>query len=107
MIKNNQQVRAYLESAVALWRVGEPDDIAAAVASLLSEANHWIIWQRIEISGGQSLWVGRTCARCNDLTGKTALITGSWRGLGKAIALREGRALNRMSDRCNFDSSTT
>ncbi|MEV7395402.1 SDR family oxidoreductase [Streptomyces sp. NPDC091215] len=55
MMKNNEKVRAYLESAVALGRVGEPDDIAAAVTALLSDANHWITGQRIEISGGQSL----------------------------------------------------
>jgi NAD(P)-dependent dehydrogenase (short-subunit alcohol dehydrogenase family) len=35
--------------------VGEPDDIAAAVAALLSDANQWVTAQRIEISGGQSL----------------------------------------------------
>jgi NAD(P)-dependent dehydrogenase (short-subunit alcohol dehydrogenase family) len=38
-----------------MGRVGEPDDIAAAVAGLLSDANHWVTGQRIEISGGQSL----------------------------------------------------
>jgi NAD(P)-dependent dehydrogenase (short-subunit alcohol dehydrogenase family) len=55
MMKTNEKVRAYLEANVALGRVGEPDDIAAAVASLLSDANGWITGQRIEISGGQSL----------------------------------------------------
>jgi len=52
---HDEQVRAYLISQVAMGRVGEPDDIATAVASLLSDANHWITGQRIEISGGQTL----------------------------------------------------
>jgi NAD(P)-dependent dehydrogenase (short-subunit alcohol dehydrogenase family) len=52
---HDEQVRAYLTSQVAMGRVGEPDDIAAAVAGLLSDANHWVTGQRIEISGGQSL----------------------------------------------------
>jgi NAD(P)-dependent dehydrogenase (short-subunit alcohol dehydrogenase family) len=52
---HDEQVRAYLVSQVAMGRVGEPDDIAAAVASLLSDANGWVTGQRIEVSGGQSL----------------------------------------------------
>ena len=52
---HDEQVRGYLASQVALGRVGEPDDIAAAVASLLSDATGWVTGQRIEISGGQSL----------------------------------------------------
>jgi NAD(P)-dependent dehydrogenase (short-subunit alcohol dehydrogenase family) len=52
---HDEQIRAYLTAQVAMGRVGEPDDIAAAVAGLLSDANHWITGQRIEISGGQSL----------------------------------------------------
>jgi len=52
---HDEQVRAYLTSQVAMGRVGETDDIAAAVAALLSDANHWVTGQRIEISGGQSL----------------------------------------------------
>lgn len=52
---HDEQVHAYLVSQVAMGRVGEPDDIATAVASLLSDDNHWITGQRIEISGGQTL----------------------------------------------------
>ncbi|MFK4103749.1 SDR family NAD(P)-dependent oxidoreductase [Streptomyces sp. NPDC019531] len=52
---HNEQVRAYLTSQVALGRVGEPDDIGAALAALLSDANRWVTAQRVEISGGQSL----------------------------------------------------
>jgi NAD(P)-dependent dehydrogenase (short-subunit alcohol dehydrogenase family) len=52
---HDEQVRGYLVSQIAMGRVGEPDDIAAAVASLLSDANGWVTGQRVEVSGGQSL----------------------------------------------------
>lgn len=39
----------------ALGRVGLPDDIGPAVASLLSPDNRWITAQRIEVSGGQNI----------------------------------------------------
>ena len=39
----------------ALGRVGVPDDIGPAVASLLGADNRWITAQRIEVSGGQSI----------------------------------------------------
>ena len=52
---HDEQVRGYLVSQVAMGRVGEPDDVAAAVAGLLSDANGWVTGQRIEVSGGQSL----------------------------------------------------
>lgn len=47
----NQQVAA----AIALGRVGQADDIGAAVAALLSDGGRWINGQRIEVSGGQNL----------------------------------------------------
>ncbi|CAH1212733.1 3-oxoacyl-[acyl-carrier-protein] reductase FabG [Paenibacillus plantiphilus] len=40
---------------VALGRVGVPDDIGPAVASLLGPDNRWVNAQRIEISGGQNI----------------------------------------------------
>jgi NAD(P)-dependent dehydrogenase (short-subunit alcohol dehydrogenase family) len=39
----------------ALGRVGVPDDIGPAIASLLGPDNRWITAQRIEISGGQNI----------------------------------------------------
>ncbi|WP_343313572.1 SDR family oxidoreductase [Brucella sp. BE17] len=39
----------------ALGRVGLPDDIGPAVASLLGAGNRWVNAQRIEISGGQNI----------------------------------------------------
>ncbi|MER5756197.1 hypothetical protein [Streptomyces sp. NPDC002088] len=49
---HDEQVRAYLTSQVALGRGDEPDDIGAALAALLSDANRWVTAQRVEISGG-------------------------------------------------------
>jgi NAD(P)-dependent dehydrogenase (short-subunit alcohol dehydrogenase family) len=49
---------AYNEAFAAmttLGRVGRPDDIGPAVASLLGSDNRWITAQRIEISGGQNI----------------------------------------------------
>jgi NAD(P)-dependent dehydrogenase (short-subunit alcohol dehydrogenase family) len=42
-------------SIIALGRVGLPDDIGPAVASLLSPDNRWVTAQRIEGSGGQNI----------------------------------------------------
>jgi NAD(P)-dependent dehydrogenase (short-subunit alcohol dehydrogenase family) len=54
-VRDNPELNKLLASQTALGRVGEPDDIGGAIASLLSEDNHWITGQRIEVSGGQSL----------------------------------------------------
>lgn len=40
---------------IALGRVGLPDDIGPAVASLLSPDNNWVTAQRVEVSGGQNI----------------------------------------------------
>jgi NAD(P)-dependent dehydrogenase (short-subunit alcohol dehydrogenase family) len=42
-------------SMTALGRVGLPDDIGPAVASLLRADNRWVTAQRIEVSGGQNI----------------------------------------------------
>lgn len=42
-------------SVTALGRYGEADDIGPAIAALLSDGNHWVTGQRIEVSGGQNL----------------------------------------------------
>jgi NAD(P)-dependent dehydrogenase (short-subunit alcohol dehydrogenase family) len=54
-VRDNQQINDFLASQTALGRVGVPDDIGGAIASLLSEDNRWVNAQRIEISGGQSI----------------------------------------------------
>lgn len=52
MVRDNAQMNAGIASQTALRRVGLPDDIGGAVAALLSEGNHWVNAQRIEVSGG-------------------------------------------------------
>ena len=51
-VRDNQQINAMIASQTALGRVGLPDDIGAAISSLLAPGNHWINAQRIEVSGG-------------------------------------------------------
>jgi len=51
-VRDNKEVNAFIASVTALGRVGLPDDIGPAIASLLSDDNRWINAQRIEISGG-------------------------------------------------------
>ena len=54
-VRDNPEVNQYFASQTALGRVGLPDDIGGAIASLLSEDNRWVNAQRIEVSGGQSI----------------------------------------------------
>jgi NAD(P)-dependent dehydrogenase (short-subunit alcohol dehydrogenase family) len=55
LIRDNEQVRAQLGSQAALGRVGEAEDIGAAVAALVAEGTGWITGQRVEASGGTRL----------------------------------------------------
>ncbi|WP_193200283.1 SDR family NAD(P)-dependent oxidoreductase [Nostoc sp. MG11] len=54
-VRDNPDINQFLASQTALGRVGLPDDIGGAIASLLSEDNKWVNAQRIEVSGGQSI----------------------------------------------------
>jgi NAD(P)-dependent dehydrogenase (short-subunit alcohol dehydrogenase family) len=54
-VRDNETVNAHVASITALGRVGLPEDIGPAIASLLSEDNRWINAQRIEASGGMML----------------------------------------------------
>jgi NAD(P)-dependent dehydrogenase (short-subunit alcohol dehydrogenase family) len=54
-VRDNAQLNAMIASQTALGRVGLPDDIGGAIASLLSPGTAWINAQRIEVSGGQSI----------------------------------------------------
>jgi NAD(P)-dependent dehydrogenase (short-subunit alcohol dehydrogenase family) len=51
-VRDNADVNAFIAAQTALGRVGLPDDIGGAVASLLSTDSRWINGQRIEVSGG-------------------------------------------------------
>ncbi len=52
LVRDNKQINDIIASSTALGRVGLPDDIGGAVASLLSDDSGWINGQRIEVSGG-------------------------------------------------------
>jgi NAD(P)-dependent dehydrogenase (short-subunit alcohol dehydrogenase family) len=55
VVRDNAQVNAQLAGQTALGRVGLPDDIGGAVATLLDPDSGWINGQRIEVSGGMVL----------------------------------------------------
>jgi NAD(P)-dependent dehydrogenase (short-subunit alcohol dehydrogenase family) len=55
VVRDNPQVNQMIASMTALGRVGLPDDIGAAVATLLQHGAHWITGQRLEASGGTLL----------------------------------------------------
>ncbi len=44
-----------LAARTALGRLGEPDDIGAMIATLVSDESRWVTAQNIEISGGFNL----------------------------------------------------
>ena len=56
-VRDNAQMNAYIASQTALGRVGLPDDIGGAIASLLSAGSGWINAQRIEVSGGRRQYI--------------------------------------------------
>lgn len=55
VVRDNADVNRHIASTIPLGRVGEADDVGAAVAMLLSDAGRWINGQRIEVSGGQNV----------------------------------------------------
>jgi NAD(P)-dependent dehydrogenase (short-subunit alcohol dehydrogenase family) len=54
-VRDNAQINQHVAAATALGRVGLPDDIGGAIASLLSDGSRWVNAQRIEVSGGMML----------------------------------------------------
>ena len=54
-VRDNPEMNKMIASQTALGRVGVPEDIGNAIASLLSEDNKWVDAQTIEVSGGQSI----------------------------------------------------
>lgn len=49
------QLQKNVASETALGRMGQPEDIAGVIASLLSPDTRWITGQRIEVTGGYRL----------------------------------------------------
>ncbi|TAK80822.1 MAG: SDR family oxidoreductase [Aquabacterium sp.] len=54
-VRDNVGLNRMVASQTALGRVGLPDDIGDAIASLLRPGTRWINGQRIEVSGGMFL----------------------------------------------------
>lgn len=54
-VRDNASMNAMLATNTALGRVGLPDDIGGAIATLLADGSNWITGQRIEASGGMFL----------------------------------------------------
>ena len=54
-VRDNSDVNSYVAGNTALGRVGQPDDIGAAIALLLAPGSQWINGQRVEASGGMFL----------------------------------------------------
>ena len=52
IVRDNPEMNQRVKEGTLLGRVGLPDDIGAMITSLLSEDNHWVNAQRIEVSGG-------------------------------------------------------
>ena len=55
VVRDNPQVHAFVATNTALGRVGQPDDIGAAVAALLSGSLGWVNGVTVEASGGMFL----------------------------------------------------
>ncbi|KMN82135.1 short-chain dehydrogenase [Chromobacterium sp. LK11] len=55
LVRDNEQVNAHIAAQTALGRVGRPDDIGGAIATLLSDGAAWVNGQRVEASGGMFL----------------------------------------------------
>lgn len=55
VVRDNPEVNKVVANMTALGRPGLPEDIGQMIASLLTDANHWVNAQRIEVSGGMRL----------------------------------------------------
>lgn len=54
-VRDNPDLNRQVAAMTALGRAGQPDDVGGMIASLLSDSNHWVTGQRIEVSGGMAI----------------------------------------------------
>jgi len=52
VVRDNDEVNAFITSQTAMGRVGVTDDIGPMIANLLADENRWMTGQRLEVSGG-------------------------------------------------------
>ncbi|MGO9073647.1 MAG: SDR family NAD(P)-dependent oxidoreductase [Terriglobales bacterium] len=55
VVRDNPAVNKMIAENTALGRAGLPEDLGPMIASLLSEENHWVNAQRIEVAGGVAI----------------------------------------------------
>jgi NAD(P)-dependent dehydrogenase (short-subunit alcohol dehydrogenase family) len=55
IVRDNPAVNKRIAENTALGRAGLPEDLGPMIASLLSEENHWVNAQRIEVAGGVAI----------------------------------------------------
>jgi NAD(P)-dependent dehydrogenase (short-subunit alcohol dehydrogenase family) len=55
IVRDNPIVNRMIAENTALGRAGLPEDLGPMIASLLSEENHWVNAQRIEVAGGVAI----------------------------------------------------
>lgn len=55
VMRDDPELRSSLATHTALGRVGQPDEIADAIAALASSELRWVTAERIEVSGGSLL----------------------------------------------------
>ncbi|MEL6540307.1 MAG: SDR family oxidoreductase [Pseudomonadota bacterium] len=58
-VRDNPEINAHVSAMTALGRPGLPQEIGDAVAAILSNDLRWMSGEQIEVSGGQSLQLGR------------------------------------------------
>src|ERR1700723_1345195 len=55
IVRDNPAVNKMIAENTALGRAGLPEDLGPMIASLLSQENHWVNAQRIEVAGGVAI----------------------------------------------------
>lgn len=55
VLRDDAQLQEMITSVTALGRYGRAEDVAPAITAILSDFNHWVKGQRIEVSGGMHL----------------------------------------------------
>jgi len=55
IVRDNPAVNKMIAENTALGRAGLPEDLGPMIASLISEENHWVNAQRIEVAGGVAI----------------------------------------------------
>lgn len=55
VVRDNKDVNAFLSKMTAMKRMGKPEEIGSAIASLCDKDMAWVNGTRIEVSGGQQI----------------------------------------------------